>query len=303
MRNDVYEVIKTMKLALLAALALALALPMLTLAGCGVLPGQERAAAEVNTVSYTPADWPRALEADVYHPQGPGPFPGMLLVHGGGWERRTRDDMTRLARYYVGRGYVVMNVSYRFAPAAVFPAQVHDLQQAMHWLHRQADRLKLDPERIGAFGYSAGAHLVSLMALAAGTGRALDQPWGGSNTRPEVVIAGGAPMDLRKYKGGKLVPQFLGGSITEIPQTYAAASPVTLVHSLAPPFLLFHGGWAQLVTIDHAEEFGVALEQQQVPVVLERQPARGHILTFLTVGSVLPAVERFLAPYLSPPPN
>lgn len=297
--DNVYEVIETMKLILLAALTL----PMLALAGCGVILGQERPAAAVKTVTYTPEGWPRALEADVYQPQGAGPFPGMLLAHGGGWERRSRDDMSRLARYYVGRGYVVMNAGYRFAPEAVFPAQVHDLQQAMHWLHNEADRLNLDSGRIGAFGYSAGAHLLSLMALAAGTGRDLDEPWGGIKTRPEVVVAGGSPMDLRKYKSGKLVPQFLGGSIKEIPETYARASPVTLVHAAAPPFFLFHGAWDQLVDIDHAEEFKSALERQDVPVVLEVLPARGHILTFLTVGSVLPAVERFLKPYLSPPQN
>ncbi|MEQ9462812.1 MAG: alpha/beta hydrolase [Haliea sp.] len=284
-----------MKSVLVAFVAVA----SITVAGCGVVLGQKQAPAAVSTLVYTPADWPEPLQADVYQPQGKGPFPGMLLVHGGGWERRSRDDMDRLARYYVGQGYVVMNVSYRFAPEARYPAQVHDLQQAMHWLHREAGRLGLDAERIGAFGYSAGAHLVSLMALAAGTGNDLDQPWGGERTRPAAVVAGGAPMDLRKYTGGKLVPQFLGGGINEIPETFAAASPVTRVHPDAPPFLLFHGTRDSLVTIDHAEEFVAALAAQNVPVALERQGGRGHILTFLTVGTALPEADAFLQRHLA----
>ena len=284
-----------MKSALVAVVAVA----SIAATGCGVVLGQKQAPAAVNTLVYTPAEWPTPLQADVYQPRGEGPFPGMLLVHGGGWERRSRDDMDRLARYYVGQGYVVMNVSYRFAPEARYPAQVHDLQQAMHWLHREAGRLGLDVERIGAFGYSAGAHLVSLMALAAGTGSDLDQPWGGERTRPAAVVAGGAPMDLRKYTGGKLVPQFLGGRISEIPETFAAASPVTRVHPDAPPFLLFHGTRDSLVTIDHAEEFVAALAAHEVPVALERQGGRGHILTFLTVGTVLPEANAFLRRHLA----
>jgi acetyl esterase/lipase len=281
------------------ALAAVVAVASITLAGCGVVPGQKQAPAAVNTLVYTPSDWPEPLQADVYQPQGQGPFPGMLMVHGGGWERRSREDMERLARYYVGLGYVVMNASYRFAPQAKFPAQVHDLQQAMHWLHRESERLHLDTARIAAFGYSAGAHLVSLMALAAGTGDDLDRPWGGENTRPTAVIAGGSPMDLRKYPGGKLVPQFLGGRINEIPQVFAAASPVTRVHADAPPFLLFHGTRDTLVTIDHAEEFVAALAAEKVPATLERQTGRGHILTFLTVGTALPEADAFLQRHLA----
>lgn len=283
-----------MKNALVAVVAVA----SFTLAGCGMVLGQKQAPAAVTTLVYTPPDWPEPLQAEVYQPQGVGPFPGILLVHGGGWERRSREDMERLARYYVGLGYVVMNASYRFAPQAKFPAQVHDLQQAMHWLHRESERLRLDTARIAAFGYSAGAHLVSLMALAAGTGDDLDSPWGGDNTRPAAVVAGGSPMDLRKYPGGKLVPQFLGGRINEIPETFAAASPVTRVHSDAPPFLLFHGTRDTLVTIDHAEEFVVALAAENVPVTLERQAGRGHVLTFLTVGTALPEADAFLQRHL-----
>ena len=253
----------------------------------------------IETVTYTPDGWPQALQADIWHPQGDGPHPAMLMVHGGGWERRSREDMDKLCRHYVARGYVVMNVSYRLAPRHTYPAQVHDLQQAMHWLHRHADELSVDPQRVAAFGYSAGAHLISLLALAAGTGDALDKPHGGLSTRPAAVIAGGSPMDLRKYPGGKLVPQFLGGRINDIPEVFAAASPVTRVHDQAPPFFLFHGGSDKLVTIDHAEEFIVAMQRENVPATLYRQRWRGHILAFLAIGDALEQADQFLASTLT----
>jgi acetyl esterase/lipase len=274
---------------------------LIVLIGCATaLSRHEAAGVSMETVTYTPDAWPEALTADVYRPTHAGPHPGLLVVHGGGWERRSRSDMDRIALRYARRGFVVMNISYRFAPEAQYPAQVHDLQQAMRWLHREAESLELDPELIAAMGYSAGAHLVSLMALAAGTQADLDQPHGGPETRPVAVVAGGAPMDLRKYPGGRLVPQFLGGRIDEIPETFAAASPVTRVHGEAPPFFLFHGGSDRLVTIDHAEDFERALARQGVPVSLYRLPWRGHILAFLTAGSALDEADDFLDRYLTP---
>jgi acetyl esterase/lipase len=274
-----------------------LLLASLLLAGC--LARQADDTQVIDSVRYSPDNWPETLNADIWQPQGKGPHPAMLMVHGGGWERRGRNDMDKLSRYYARQGFVVMNVSYRFAPEHTFPAQLHDLQQAMHWLHRHADELSVDRQRIAAFGYSAGAHLVSLLALTAGSGDELDRPYGGVLTRPAAVIAGGSPMDLRKYPGGKLVPQFLGGNISEIPEIFAAASPVTHVHDQAPPFFLFHGGSDKLVTIDHAEEFVVALENENVPVSLYRQRWRGHVLAFLTIGDALEQADLFLASALA----
>jgi len=271
------------------------------LIGCATaLSRHEAAGVAMETVVFTPENWPKALTADIYRPAHPGPHPGLLMVHGGGWEGRSRSDMDRVSLRYAKRGFVVMNVSYRFAPEAQYPAQVHDLQQAMRWLHREAQALDLDRERIAAMGYSAGAHLLSLMALAADTQPDLDQPYGGPETRPAAVVAGGSPMDLRKYPGGRLVPQFLGGRIDEIPETFAAASPVTRVHGEAPPFFLFHGGSDRLVTIDHSEDFERALAQRGVPVSLYRLPWRGHILAFLTAGSALTEADDFLDKHLSP---
>lgn len=276
---------------------MALLIALVCLAGCAAL-ASHHGLAPPETVVYTPTDWPEALEADIYRPQGVGPFPGMLVVHGGGWERRSRSDMDRVAKHYAQQGYVVMNVSYRFAPEYRFPAPIHDLQQAMHWLHREAESLQLDRRRIAAMGYSAGAHLVSLLALSAGTGESLDLPWGGAETRPAVVVAGGSPMDLRKYPGGKLVPQFLGGRIEDIPEVFALASPVTHVHDQAPPFFLFHGGRDRLVTIDHAEEFVDALSASGVATTLYRQRGRGHVMAFLTVAGALEQSDRFLSEHL-----
>jgi acetyl esterase/lipase len=276
----------------LSRTAVAFLLALLSFVGCATgSPNSYR----LSTVIYSPGDWPVPLEAELYEPvAGSGPYPAMLLVHGGSWEGGSRDDMRSWAQRFVKRGFVVLNVSYRLAPDYLFPAPVHDLQQAMHWLHANAESLGVDPRHIVAAGYSAGAHLVALMALAADTGSALDQPYGGAETRPAAVIAGSSPMDLRKYRGGRLVPQFLGGRIDEVPQTFALASPVTHVHADAPPFFLFHGRRDRLVTPDHSSEFAAELTAAGGTAAVEWLAWRGHILSFLTAGVALDAADRFL---------
>jgi acetyl esterase/lipase len=246
---------------------------------------------EVRVERYTPPSWPEALDARIRRPEEAGPHPAVLLVHGGGWQRRSPDDMTGIARYLARRGLVTVNVAYRFAPEYRFPAQLRDVQQAMHWIHANADQLDVDPQQIGALGYSSGAHLVSLLAMVAGQGGELD---GGARTRPDAVVAGGTPSDLRKWKDGKLVEEFLGGTRAEVPEAYAAASPIRHVHAGAPPVFLFHGTMDMLVTPDHATDFHAALRQAGVDSELYLQRLRGHVLAFLLRDGAMEQAVRFL---------
>ncbi|MHA7835713.1 MAG: alpha/beta hydrolase fold domain-containing protein, partial [Algiphilus sp.] len=190
-------------------------------------------------------------------------------------------------------GFVVMNVSYRFAPAHRFPAQLHDLQQALRWMRSEAEALMLDPQRIAGFGYSAGAHLVSLLSVAEGV-EALDAPFGGPDTRLQAVVAGGTPADLRRFPGGELVPQFLGGTLQEMPERFALASPVVHVDGRTPPHFLYHGTQDLLVGIEHAEALFSALEQAGVDAEFYRMRLRGHITAFLTDGEAVARAIDFL---------
>lgn len=237
---------------------------------------------------FTPEDWPAPLVADIYLPQADGPHPGVLLVHGGGWARGDREQMSAIARTLAAAGFVVMNASYRFAPEHPHPAQLEDLRVALRWLRAHAEDLGLDRSRIGGFGYSAGGHLVALLALTA------DAP----DTALQAVVAGGAPTDLRKYTGGSLVPDFLGGQHDEVPERFADASPVLHVRSAAPPFFLYHGTVDWLVPIDHAEDFAAALRGAGVHVELYRMRLRGHIGAFLTDGAAVRRAVGFLQRHL-----
>jgi len=242
---------------------------------------------------FTPPGWPAALLADVYVPEGEGPFPAVLVIHGGGWESGDRAQVKGLAERIARRGYVAVNTTYRLAPGAIFPAQLQDVQQAVLWMRAQAATYRIDPTRIGAFGYSAGAHLAALLG---GIGEA--GPLGQPGAAIKAVVAGGTPTDLSKWPAGKLVPQFIGGNRSQKPAEYRAASPVSYVNAGDPPVFLYHGGADALVPIDHAEDYQKLLAAADVPNELFVLRGRGHILAFLTDGPAVDAALTFLDRHL-----
>jgi acetyl esterase/lipase len=108
-----------------------------------------------------------ALQGDLYIPQGAGPFPVLVAVHGGGWVQGARQSWGHWGRYLAARGYATFAISYRFATREqkTFPHAVQDVLAAVQFVRGEAGALKLDPNRVGLFGNSAGAHLSALAAL------------------------------------------------------------------------------------------------------------------------------------------
>ncbi len=89
--------------------------------------------------------------------------PVVVFIHGGGWERGNGAKEDPPALFLVGRGYAVASINYRLSDDAPFPAQLHDCKAAVRWLRGKAEKYKLDPDRIGAWGVSAGGHLAALL--------------------------------------------------------------------------------------------------------------------------------------------
>jgi acetyl esterase/lipase len=237
----------------------------------------------VDNVRYTPGDWPEGLTADLYLPATEGLRPAVLVVHGGGWTRRSPDDMDGISRQLASSGFVVMNVAYRFAPTWRFPAQLEDLQEALAWLADHADEYRVDVGRIGAFGYSAGAHLAALLAV--------------RDPEPPIaaVVAGGTPTDLRAWPDSPLVNALIGASRDDALETWTAASPIAHVTPDDPPFFLYHGGMDRLVEPEQAHAMQQALEAVDIPVELYIAPLQGHVTMFVFGRGAVDAGIDFLA--------
>ncbi len=233
------------------------------------------------------------LYADVYTPDLPGALPAVLMIHGGAWARGTRRQTAALARRVARRGYVVVNTTYRLVPQHRFPAQVHDVQQAVRWMRHNAAALRIDPARIAAWGYSAGAHLAAML----GALRPGDRLYA-EDARVAAVVAGGIPADLRKFRGGTLVPQFLGERWTPDSVVFRESSPAAYAAPGAPPVFLYHGTWDRLVPPDQSIDYQQALQAAGVGNELYLMHGFGHITAYFFDGETTRRGADFLDRHL-----
>lgn len=241
---------------------------------------------------YTPAQWPQELRADLYKPVGNGPFPAVVMIHGGSWQGRSREDMAEISQRVAERGYVVMNMSYRFAPQWHFPAQLQDVQQAVLWLRAHATDLNVLKSRIGTWGYSAGAHLA---ALAGVTGP--EDKWFVEGARVQAVVAGGTPVDIRYYKNGALTNGLTGVPYDQNPDLWREASPLALVTQDDPPMFLYHGTFDFTVGEGNAHAMYEALNANRIPAELYLMRGLEHLSTFVVDAPVENGID-FLDLYL-----
>ena len=102
-----------------------------------------------------------ALTVDLYPPDGAGPQPGILFIHGGSWVAGSPLTHDKLAHRLAERGYSVVSVDYALAPENKHPEGLDDCVLAADWLTAEAEGLGIDPERLAIMGDSAGGNLAA----------------------------------------------------------------------------------------------------------------------------------------------
>jgi len=177
------------------------------------------------------------LIADIAWPQGDGPFPVILSVHGGRWIREDRHTVSSIdVENWAKHGFFAMNIEYRLVTCSPAPACYQDVQCAIRWVHAHKEKYQLDTDRLFLIGMSAGGHLVSLAAtLGDGrfprTGGWEDAP----NTIAGAISVSGA-YDLRRLDWGSgWIPP---GEPWDEARQYA--SPIEHVSAPMPPLLILH---------------------------------------------------------------
>ncbi|QEG21331.1 alpha/beta hydrolase [Mariniblastus fucicola] len=235
------------------------------------------------------------LKCDIYQPKSDEPRPVMLAIHGGAWTTGTKFAMYRHARILANRGYVVMAINYRLAPKHKWPAQIHDCKHAVRWIREHAKEYNADPDRVYAFGYSAGAHLASLLATTDkddGLEGEVQQPYAKHSSRVDGLIAGGAPMEFSWIDAqSTTLTYWLGETKAANPQRYAKASPVTYVTNDDPVAVVFHGTSDTLVPATSPEEFAKCCEKADVEcqLILTRD---GHASAFTRTSLLIDSLAR-----------
>lgn len=222
--------------------------------------------------------------ADIYIPPGDGPFPAVLMIHGGAWTTGSKGHMLGHARAVSDAGYVVMSINYRLAPKHKFPAQIDDCKSAVRWMRSNADKYKIDRRRIAAYGYSAGGQLACLLGTTdADDGlEGSDIPADAPDTRVQCVIAGGAPCEFRTMprKVGAL-SFWLGGTRAEKPEAYRLASPTSFATADDAPVFFFHGEKDTLVPRISPKSLQAALLEHGIKTEFHVVAGKGHIGAFL----------------------
>lgn len=214
-------------------------------------------------------DISRDCTLDLALPKGSSDRPraAVVVIHGGGWIEGdkssfvSRDTPGNIVDF-AAAGFVAAAVNYRLSREAPFPAALHDCQAAVRWLRAHAAEYRLDPNRIGAYGNSAGGHLALLLGLLEPSS-GLDEkggPFPNESSRVQAVASDSGPLDLVvEDKNGTLrvvIERFMGGP----PEgarlaAYRRASPIDHLGGQVPPLLLIYGEADNQVDARTADRF------------------------------------------------
>jgi acetyl esterase/lipase len=203
-----------------------------------------------------------AQKLDIYTPAGLGTYPVVVMIHGGGWVQGDKGEYKTSPKTetLLSRGYAVVAVNYRLSFAAKFPAQIQDVKAAIRWVRANATTYNFNPNKIGAWGTSAGGHLAALLSTSGGV-TALEDLTIGDATQSSKIQAGVdwfGPTDLLQMDAQTIAQgcsannathnsvnspesQLMGYAIQTQPALVQLANPVTYVTSEDPPIYIAHG--------------------------------------------------------------
>lgn len=312
-----------MKIKILPIGSLCLASLLAVGALCGVPRAAE--AKDVSTVTATPMvdrwqDVPYGTSAkqkmDIYlPPKGEGPFPVILILHGHGVGKRSK-EMT-WAMTGLERGYAVVCADYREPPEARFPEDVADAKAVVRFIKANAAQYQLDGSRIAVWGESMGGRLAAFLGVAADHPE-LDEPAGNSSgvsSRVNAVIAWfpilddlGADAELRNLGLKPTVShldsgygfKMYGASLTDIGNLAGLANPARYVGADASPFLIMHGAKDCVSPVTQSENFAAILKKNigGSRVSFVRLDNAGHHVADFTGKNNLNKVFKFLHKHL-----
>ncbi len=251
-------------------------------------------------------DGGRELHLDLFAPaaKSVGGYPGVILIHGGGWRSGYRQMEWPMAQHLAAKGYVTATVEYRLSVEALYPTGIHDLKAAIRWMRQNASKHNIDPKKIAVYGCSAGGELAAFLGTT-GDMKKFEGSIGDlhASSRVQAVIdldgildftdpaESGKDTDPAKPSAGKA---WFGASFKEKPDLWREASPINYVNENTCPILFvnsaqprFHAGRDE--AIEKMKKLGIYTEVHTIantphPFWLFHpwfDEAFGYIVTFL----------------------
>jgi acetyl esterase len=215
-----------------------------------------------------------SLTLDAFVPEGAGPFPTCILVHGGGFTKGDKTTFIKPLFEPLGKaGFTWFTINYRLAPGHRWPACPDDVETAIRWVREHAAEYRVDPARIALIGESAGGHLVSMAGVRSH-----------GDTAVAAVVPFYGPHDLvfqaenRKSVGSGLAGLFgISDELNEASRKVLRdASPSQFVKAGLPPFLLIHGDKDTTVPYEQAIRFQKQMKEHGNTCDLITIPGGSH---------------------------
>jgi len=231
------------------------------------------------------AELPQRQNLDLYVPkEADGPLPLVVWIHGGAW--MMGDKRPTPAIRLLNDGFAVASIHYRFSTTDPFPAQIYDCKAAIRWLRGNADNYGFDPNHIGVWGASAGAHLAALLGTTNGSeyleGSVGDYPDVSSDVQAVVDWFGPSdfftmPIGKRRFNEGE-DPELLlfGGRVSEKRDLAQLAGPLHHADESDVPFLIMHGDKDELVPLAQSQALHDKLKAAGVDSTLIVMEGMGH---------------------------
>jgi len=243
---------------------------------------------EPDTVEENVAYGPGPLKLDVYRPEdaGTGIRPAVLLIHGGGFTGLDKSTMKAMGAFLAKSGFVAFAVDYRLLHGTEnrWPAQLDDVQRAVRWVRANSGTYGVNPERIGAFGHSAGAQLAALLGME-DTRDNSDAALSKYSSKVEAVVDASGPADFttaHEPDDIAFLTNFFGVDYAKHPEVWQDASPAFHVAKNNAPFLILHGTRDEVIPLAQSQELYEKLKAAGAQVSLIKVD---DVHTFQSVGN------------------
>ena len=257
-----------------------------------------------------------AQKMDIYLPSGAGPFPVVVLIHGGAFLGGDKSGEASTAAALVANGIAAVSINYRLTSEAIFPAQIQDCKAAVRFLRANATKYNFNPDKIGSWGASAGGNLSAMLGTSSGVAELEGASLGNSSYSSKVTAsvdwfgpinfltmdAEAAALGFAITTNSSTSPEskLMGAAVQTIPDQVAKANPTTYISSDDAAFFIQVGSVDRNIPYTQSLNFYNALKtvKGSTDVSYELLDGAGHGGSQFSATSNMAKVMTFFSKYL-----
>jgi acetyl esterase/lipase len=269
----------------------------------------------LTNVSY--ASTSSAQKMDIYIPEGTGPFPIVVLIHGGAFMMGDKSSEASNAAALLAKGIAAASINYRLSGEARYPAQIQDCKAAVRFLRANAAKYNLNPDKIGSWGASAGGNLSSLLGTTSGVSELEGASLGNSSYSSKVIAsvdwfgpinfltmdAEAAALGFTINTNNSASPEskLIGAAVQTVPALVAKANPTTYISADDAAFFIQAGSLDRNIPYTQSLNFYNSLKTTlgESKVTYELISGAGHGGAQFTTSANMAKVTAFFEKHLN----